>query len=247
MIKFFRRIRQRVIAENEFSKYLIYATGEIFLVVVGILIALQVHNTNENRKQRIEEIKILKEIKNNLITTKNTLKNGIMGDSIYINSNKIIIQHLTYDLPFHDSLIQHFYGFPNWTGIKIASSGYETLKSKGLDLISNDSLRMNIITFFDITFHGLVRDTETIPEGYRHHLINPELIKHFSIQFGALGDATTGRYPVDYDNLIKDQRFENMVREVFDNKLWQQHVKKEAMKELLKIIEGISKELDRIE
>lgn len=55
MIKFFRRIRQRLLSENKFSKYLFYAFGEIVLVVIGILIALQINNWNENRKNRITE------------------------------------------------------------------------------------------------------------------------------------------------------------------------------------------------
>src|SRR6056297_2485873 len=49
MIKFFRKIRQKMLSENKFSKYLIYAIGEIILVVIGILIALQINNWNENR------------------------------------------------------------------------------------------------------------------------------------------------------------------------------------------------------
>ena len=51
MIKFFRKIRQTLIHENRFSKYLLYALGEIMLVVIGILIALQINNWNEDRKQ----------------------------------------------------------------------------------------------------------------------------------------------------------------------------------------------------
>ncbi|MCA0154264.1 DUF6090 family protein [Winogradskyella vincentii] len=50
MIKFFRKIRQNLLSENKFSKYLIYAIGEIVLVVIGILIALQINNWNEERK-----------------------------------------------------------------------------------------------------------------------------------------------------------------------------------------------------
>jgi len=50
MIKFFRKIRQRLLTENKFSKYLLYAIGEIVLVVIGILIALQINNWNEQRK-----------------------------------------------------------------------------------------------------------------------------------------------------------------------------------------------------
>lgn len=50
MIIFFRKIRQRLLTENKFRKYLIYAIGEIVLVVIGILIALSINNWNENRK-----------------------------------------------------------------------------------------------------------------------------------------------------------------------------------------------------
>jgi len=49
MIKFFRKIRQRLLTENKFSKYLIYAIGEIVLVVIGILIALSINNWNQDR------------------------------------------------------------------------------------------------------------------------------------------------------------------------------------------------------
>ena len=51
MIKLFRKIRQRLLTENKFSKYLLYAIGEILLVVIGILIALQINNKNELSKE----------------------------------------------------------------------------------------------------------------------------------------------------------------------------------------------------
>jgi hypothetical protein len=54
MIKFFRKIRHKLLSENRWNKYLIYAIGEIILVVIGILIALQINNWNENRKQQIK-------------------------------------------------------------------------------------------------------------------------------------------------------------------------------------------------
>jgi sensor domain CHASE-containing protein len=50
MIKFFRKIRQKTLTENKFGKYLTYAIGEIILVVIGILIALQINNANDNSK-----------------------------------------------------------------------------------------------------------------------------------------------------------------------------------------------------
>jgi hypothetical protein len=58
MIKFFRKIRQQLLTQNKFSKYLLYAIGEIVLVVIGILIALSINNWNENRKSE-ERMKLL--------------------------------------------------------------------------------------------------------------------------------------------------------------------------------------------
>jgi len=55
MIKFFRKIRKNLLSEGKTSKYLKYALGEIILVVIGILIALQINNWNENRKNKIAE------------------------------------------------------------------------------------------------------------------------------------------------------------------------------------------------
>lgn len=51
MIKFFRKIRQQLLNENKTSKYLKYAIGEIVLVMIGILLALQVNNWNNERKE----------------------------------------------------------------------------------------------------------------------------------------------------------------------------------------------------
>ena len=54
MIKFFRHIRQDLMSKNKTSKYLKYAIGEILLVVIGILIALQINNWNQNRISKLE-------------------------------------------------------------------------------------------------------------------------------------------------------------------------------------------------
>ncbi|MBD10112.1 MAG: hypothetical protein CMC68_05100, partial [Flavobacteriaceae bacterium] len=62
MIKFFRNIRRSHINEGKTSKYLKYALGEIILVVIGILIALQINNWNENRKKRQVELNYLERL-----------------------------------------------------------------------------------------------------------------------------------------------------------------------------------------
>jgi hypothetical protein len=68
MIKFFRKIRQSLIAQNKVSKYLLYAIGEIILVVVGILIALNINNANEKEINDAKITNILKEVQENLLT-----------------------------------------------------------------------------------------------------------------------------------------------------------------------------------
>lgn len=62
-MKIFRNIRQRLASENKVASYLRYAIGEILLVVIGILIALQINNWNEVRKKHIEEIALLNQLK----------------------------------------------------------------------------------------------------------------------------------------------------------------------------------------
>ena len=62
MISFFRKIRQKLLTQNRVTRYLVYALGEIFLVVIGILIALQVNNWNEAKNNEKRFIKILQEI-----------------------------------------------------------------------------------------------------------------------------------------------------------------------------------------
>lgn len=66
MFRFFRTLRQRLLTENKFSKYLLYAIGEILLVVIGILIALQVDNWNEERKRQKEISQLLLDIEQDL-------------------------------------------------------------------------------------------------------------------------------------------------------------------------------------
>ena len=82
MLKFFRRIRRKLLSESKFSKYLIYAIGEILLVVIGILLALQINNWNENRKNSILEKSYIKELRADF------KKDSIAIDKLLNDSNK---------------------------------------------------------------------------------------------------------------------------------------------------------------
>ncbi len=91
MIKFFRKIRQKLLSENQFSKYLIYAIGEIVLVVIGILIAISINNRNELSKSRSSTLNNLREVKYDLLQEIGFFQNEISrSDQIikYLNHIK---------------------------------------------------------------------------------------------------------------------------------------------------------------
>lgn len=97
MIKFFRKIRQKLLSENRFSKYLLYAIGEIVLVVIGILIALQINTWSENKKIRAEEKKLLSGLIQNIEEDIKSLTFVTNSDSIFIDANRILLSALKDD------------------------------------------------------------------------------------------------------------------------------------------------------
>ena len=90
MIKFFRRIRQQLLSENKFSKYLIYALGEIVLVVIGILIALQLNNLNASIKISEEEKTSLYKLHKESEAIVENLRDALrFKDSIILSMDKV--------------------------------------------------------------------------------------------------------------------------------------------------------------
>ena len=93
MIKFFRKIRQQLLTENKLGKYLIYAFGEIVLVVIGILIALQINNSNEDQKLRNQELHYLKNLKTDLNLNISELDKYIDIRNSRIESANYVLEH----------------------------------------------------------------------------------------------------------------------------------------------------------
>ena len=89
MIPFFRKIRKKLADNNQFFKYSRYAIGEIVLVVIGILIALQINNWNEDRKNKLQENKILYNLKDEF---QENLAEEMLADS---NKAGLFIAQLT--------------------------------------------------------------------------------------------------------------------------------------------------------
>nr|WP_092466202.1 hypothetical protein [Winogradskyella thalassocola] len=91
MIKFFRKIRQNQVMENKTGKYFKYAIGEIVLVVIGILIALQINNWNEKRLQKLTLSNYYERMHEELESSRDNLENLIYGiDSLVILNRKTL-------------------------------------------------------------------------------------------------------------------------------------------------------------
>ena len=156
MIKFFRNIRQTLIMENKTTKYFKYAIGEIVLVVIGILIALQINNWNETRKNRTFEVKMLKEIKKALENDISSFERSKFRLHMLDSATNVMAKHIYEQSTFEDSL--YYKGESRWyylrTGIQYQYNRgpYEAIKSSGIDKISNDSLRNALIKLYDFDF-----------------------------------------------------------------------------------------------
>jgi uncharacterized protein DUF6090 len=143
MIKFFQRIRRNLLLENKISKYLLYAIGEIILVVIGILIALQINNNNELRKSRLKEVHYLQNIKTDLELNIVDLDKYLAVRTECIASANRIIEH------FEGKPITNYSDF-NADGMNIYTwqkfyqnnnTFQELVNSGNLSLITNDSIK----------------------------------------------------------------------------------------------------------
>ena len=148
MIKFFRKIRQRLLSENKFSKYLLYAIGEVVLVVIGILIALSLNNNNENKKLKAQEIKILKEIKSEFAEALEDITEDLVDYEKYLKSTEIVYNSMIHKQNYNDSLKRHYVYILAKKEFLAKQSAFESLQSIGLDIISNDSVRNDITTAY---------------------------------------------------------------------------------------------------
>ncbi|SMD42822.1 hypothetical protein SAMN00777080_1387 [Aquiflexum balticum DSM 16537] len=144
MISFFRKIRQKLLSQNRVTRYLVYALGEIFLVVIGILIALQVNNWNEGRKLNKQKAVLLENLEQDFEENQKRL-DLIIG---FLNDREKYARHI---LALLDSLPEKLDSIPTVFALERAGfvhyfnptqPTYEEMKSSGtLSLISNKELK----------------------------------------------------------------------------------------------------------
>ena len=154
MIKFFRRIRYTLMEQNKTGKYLKYAFGEIVLVVIGILIALQINNWNEDRLEDLKEIEILQELKENLTQDINKNKDDIEYQRQAIVEIKKLISSIEAKVPYNDTLYNYMSSVGQLESFRNNTSAFETLKNLGLEIISSKSLKNEIRNYYDVYTKG---------------------------------------------------------------------------------------------
>ena len=214
MFKFFRRIRLKLLedqpagkAGNKFSKYLIYAIGEIILVVIGILIALQINNWNEIQKNRNEELKILKEMHNNLVSDLADCVWNIDKQRELKISNLSVLKHLDNQTPLNDSLNMHYGNLVYATTQRRNMAAYDHLKSRGIDLISNDSLRAHITKVYSERYYYIEKMELELDNPYQLNTVIPELNEKVKLD----PESTFGT-PLNLNSLNQDDGFKGMLR-----------------------------------
>ena len=162
------------------GRYLFYAIGEILLVVIGILIALQINNWNLERIERKNEEKILQDLKvefqENLIDAKRVYKGN---EQIYNAISQIQVNTLNenYNQKVLDSLIYHVFDWFDYTPKPGASDNL--INAGNLNLIRNEQLR-NLLTLWPGIVDEL-HDDEVLAVNFSQNIIIPFLANNYPL------------------------------------------------------------------
>lgn len=171
MIKFFSKIRQRMLTENKFSKYLLYAIGEIVLVVIGILIALQINNCNENKKTRQRELIILENIIHDLEKDKIGLTKIIETRISKAASATIMVSY--YEGVAIKKLSDYYFHWTNvlyWEVYHPRNIAFKELVNSGnTSIIKNAAIR-NTLLDIDASYEVLFTERNHLYDDYTTYL-----------------------------------------------------------------------------
>ena len=246
MINFFRKIRKNLADENKPIKYLRYAIGEIFLVVLGILIALSINNWNQKRIENQVEKRLLKELYENLEYNEKNLKSDIAEEYKSIHSIKQVLKVLENRLEYNDSMAYHFGRAQYSPDIVLSSTAFSSIQSRGFDIISSDNLRKAIITLFDNDYGKLIAQTVRLEDQFWPSSLLPLYHKHFRIKSmeGSPANDRLDSVPVDYNALLNDTEYHNMIKHRGGFRYQGAALKKEALEKTIKLKNQINDYLD---
>ena len=215
MLTFFKRIRHKLLEEGNLKRYLIYAIGEILLVMIGILLAFQVNNWNLNRINLKLEKKILTELKSDLEENLIMFNKNIRIEKEALKGIDIILNHIDNKLAYNDSLGYLFQTVKHLEIITVNTSAYESIKSSGFKLLSSRKLKIEITSLYENIYAEGVQVIEQGAIGYQQSK-QPIFIKYFRFikhPDGVLWNGITSgsSVPNDYEEILNNKEIANMI------------------------------------
>ena len=251
MIHLIRQIRRGLLNQGKFQRYVLYAIGEILLVMIGILLALQVNNWNENNKRRSQEARLLVQLNNDLRSNLTEIKELHDFTIIRTQAKDSILYFLQYPDQF-DKKIRAYLHAVQMAGIfNLASAAYKSIESGGISVLSNDSLRAKISHMYEYHFHNIherrTLDYNIISQRllpfYNHHLIPGQIAWDNSL----LGDHHALNTPQNPEALLTNQQFINILTELHTMARARRYMQETTIEELEKLILTIDQEIERLQ
>lgn len=227
MIKFFRKIRQNLLSEGKTGKYLKYAIGEILLVMIGILLALQVNNWNDNILEAKREQAILKNLRTEFSDNLTELQRIYDGSEESYRSSIRLLEIIKEDSPINseeievllNSIINGFFSLDLYSATidEIINTGsLNTIKDEKLkEHISNWSFIVadtedDIEIFYDYMFNFLIPSLSN-KTTLRNAAIPGFLMKRLDIP-----QVSRSKFKLDHNKTLRTLEFEN---EIYNNAL----------------------------
>ncbi|MBL7808262.1 MAG: hypothetical protein JNN28_10620 [Saprospiraceae bacterium] len=153
---------------------------KISFTTLSILLALWINNLDENRKKREIEQKTLLEIKAGLMQDRKDLKETIQGYDYRVYNAVTLLQYLGQTQIPRDSLANRISELIGYSFLLANTAAYETLKSRGLETITNDSLRLGITTLYDVEYEAIQTSEMHLSEVYNNMLL-PYLVHNMPL------------------------------------------------------------------
>lgn len=228
--------RNCALDEGNLKRYLIYSIGEILLVVIGILIALQINNRNEWRKDRVKEKIILKDLANNIKINIQTFQDDIKLLKEWNHASEIVIRALENNLEYSDSL-KHYFHLARVTkqNLFLSNVGYQAYKDEGLGIITNKALSSEIIKLFETTMPSNLSTNNLVNELY------PEWDNHIVQNFEYIeGEGIT---PNNYEALFTDNFYISWIKAYNQGRVYLMETDKKLIKECERVLKLIQDEL----
>ena len=212
-------MRKQLLEENKTGRYIKYAIGEIFLVMIGILLALQVNNWNNNRELKMEELKVLKSLH------KEFSENSLRFDVIYRKQQyrkKSIetLMSINYNELSLDSLRNIVRGASaQWTFDPFQGIYNSVINSGKIELISNDSLKRKIASFQDLLIDYKEEEigTRDITTNNLYPYVMDNLDPDFNARFGFKERTAEekSKYRIKFIQFIESDKFESIMTYVY--------------------------------